>query len=193
MILKASVLAVAALALSVQASVAGQLEKAQDVPAALADLPERHWALDAVTELSRRGTLSGYPDGTFQGRRALTRYEAAAGLHSFHVEVRRLITDRPVHVQEPSAPGPRGPRGTAGPVGPAGPRGPVPPEWDELRSGQQSLRRDIDALHGTMDNLRSDLRSLRGEVDDVRGDLQRRMDRPMNLWRGWRSNRPVTP
>lgn len=41
------------------------------------DVPSNHWAYDAVSDLSRRGLVEGYPDGTFGGDRLLTRYEFA--------------------------------------------------------------------------------------------------------------------
>ncbi len=41
------------------------------------DIPINHWAYEAVSDLSRRGLVEGYPDGTFGGDRMLTRYEFA--------------------------------------------------------------------------------------------------------------------
>ena len=41
------------------------------------DVPSNHWAYEAVSDLSRRGLVEGYPDGTFGGDRMLTRYEFA--------------------------------------------------------------------------------------------------------------------
>ena len=41
------------------------------------DVAANHWAYEAVRDLSRRGLVEGYPDGTFGGDRLLTRYEFA--------------------------------------------------------------------------------------------------------------------
>ena len=41
------------------------------------DVATNHWAYEAVSDLSRRGLVEGYPDGTFGGDRLLTRYEFA--------------------------------------------------------------------------------------------------------------------
>ena len=41
------------------------------------DVASNHWAYEAVSDLSRRGLVEGYPDGTFGGDRLLTRYEFA--------------------------------------------------------------------------------------------------------------------
>jgi hypothetical protein len=45
--------------------------------AGFSDVPPGHWAAEAVGALSEAGILVGYPDGTFAGERALTRYEMA--------------------------------------------------------------------------------------------------------------------
>lgn len=41
------------------------------------DVPFSHWAYDAVNKLAAKGILQGYPDGTFKGRQAVTRYALA--------------------------------------------------------------------------------------------------------------------
>ncbi len=41
------------------------------------DLPDSHWAADAVKMLAALGIVQGYPDGTFKGRNQATRYEVA--------------------------------------------------------------------------------------------------------------------
>lgn len=43
----------------------------------LVDVPEKHWAADAVQKLVDMGLIEGYPDGTFKGDRPMTRYEYA--------------------------------------------------------------------------------------------------------------------
>ena len=44
------------------------------------DVPENHWAYEYVNTLVSKGIIEGYPDGTFGGDRAMTRYEFAAML-----------------------------------------------------------------------------------------------------------------
>lgn len=39
------------------------------------DVPSDHWAYDALDYLQQAGLVEGYPDGTFRGERAFTRYE----------------------------------------------------------------------------------------------------------------------
>jgi len=47
------------------------------VLAQLSDVPKNHWAYESVKALVDRGLIIGYPDGTFKGKQALTRYEFA--------------------------------------------------------------------------------------------------------------------
>ena len=45
------------------------------------DVQSGHWAYDFVKDLSDKGYLVGYPDGTFKGDKAMTRYEFATALY----------------------------------------------------------------------------------------------------------------
>jgi len=47
------------------------------------DAPADHWASDALRALAARGLIEGYPDGTFKGDRAASRYEVAMILARF--------------------------------------------------------------------------------------------------------------
>ncbi len=58
----------------------------------LSDVQPTDWAYEALRSLVERyGCIAGYPDGTFRGNRALTRYEFAAGLNACLQQVERLI------------------------------------------------------------------------------------------------------
>ena len=59
----------------------------------LSDVKPTDWAFQALQSLVERyGCIAGYPDGTFRGNRAMTRYEFAAGLNACLDKVRELIT-----------------------------------------------------------------------------------------------------
>lgn len=53
----------------------------QDQNTVFPDVPENHWAFEAVDDLAKRGLIIGYEDGMFKGDRVLTRYEFAEVLH----------------------------------------------------------------------------------------------------------------
>ncbi|MEZ2224994.1 MAG: iron uptake porin [Microcoleus sp.] len=58
----------------------------------LSDVKPTDWAFGALQSLVERyGCIAGYPDGTFRGNRALTRYEFAAGLNACLDQIRTQI------------------------------------------------------------------------------------------------------
>ena len=58
----------------------------------LQDVSPGDWAYEALRSLVERyGCIAGYPDGTYRGNRALTRYEFAAGLNSCLQQIERVI------------------------------------------------------------------------------------------------------
>lgn len=58
----------------------------------LADVQPADWAFEALQSLVERyGCIAGYPDGTYRGDRALTRYEFAAGLNACLERINQLI------------------------------------------------------------------------------------------------------
>jgi hypothetical protein len=58
----------------------------------LRDVSPGDWAFEALRSLVERyGCIAGYPDGTYRGNRAMTRYEFAAGLNACLQQIERLI------------------------------------------------------------------------------------------------------
>ncbi|NJK66152.1 MAG: iron uptake porin [Microcoleus sp. CSU_2_2] len=58
----------------------------------LSDVRPTDWAFQALQSLVERyGCIVGYPDGTYRGNRALTRYEFAAGVNACLDQVTKLI------------------------------------------------------------------------------------------------------
>ena len=58
----------------------------------LKDVSPTDWAYEALRSLVERyGCIVGYPDSTFRGNRALSRYEFAAGLNACMEQMERLI------------------------------------------------------------------------------------------------------
>ena len=67
---------------------------AQAASGPFADVPTDHWAYQSVDTLQKAGIVIGYPDGTYGGRRPMTRYE-------FAVAIARLLAQ--MHPAGPTA------------------------------------------------------------------------------------------
>ncbi len=80
-----------------EVSVASLAQESSDMGAVtsvsqLSDVKPTDWAFQALQSLVERyGCIAGYPDKTYRGNRALTRYEFAAGLNSCMDRVNDLI------------------------------------------------------------------------------------------------------
>ncbi|NKB17067.1 MAG: iron uptake porin [Pseudanabaena sp. CRU_2_10] len=70
-------------------------EVAQNVTSVsqLSDVKPTDWAFTALQSLVERyGCIAGYPDKTYRGQRAMTRYEFAAGLNACLDKINEIIT-----------------------------------------------------------------------------------------------------
>ena len=92
---QAGIEAVAAQSLSVALEVNESSDQALDQVTSvsqLTDVKPTDWAFQALQSLVERyGCIAGYPDQTYRGNRALTRYEFAAGLNACLDRVNELI------------------------------------------------------------------------------------------------------
>ncbi|MBD2664273.1 iron uptake porin [Richelia sinica] len=71
----------------------GEVEQVTSV-SQLSDVQPSDWAFQALQSLVERyGCIAGYPNGTFRGNRAMTRYEFAAGLDACLNRVQELIAN----------------------------------------------------------------------------------------------------
>lgn len=102
------------------------------------DIPDAHWARDAMASLSRAGLVEGYPDGTFKGDRAVSRWELA------------MIVARALQKHE-SASATFATRA----------------ELDELRRLVDALRPELDALGVRVGNLEQNVSSLDRRVTEL--------------------------
>jgi len=123
-----------------------------------ADVPTDHWAYDAVNELAQHGIVNGYPDSTFGGKRALTRYEFAVALQRMLQEVQRRIDA----VKPPPAPGQTG----------------ITSEELDRRLMEYAKQADVDRLRQDVDQLKrlttefqDTLAALGTDVDQIKRDL----------------------
>lgn len=56
------------------------------------DVPDNHWAYEALARMKADGLLVGYPDGLFRGNRPASRYELAVACHAVYMHLKN-ITD----------------------------------------------------------------------------------------------------
>ena len=56
------------------------------------DVPDNHWAFEALARLKKDGLLVGYPDGLFRGNRPASRYELAVAIHACYTNL-KSVTD----------------------------------------------------------------------------------------------------
>jgi hypothetical protein len=121
------------------------------------DVPDRHWAVGAVNELHLRGILTGYPDGTYGGNRAVTRFEfALAGQRALQDAQRRLDADPAASHRSNTAPGM------------------TRAEFDRLleeRRSKLGTRAEVDRLHVDLDQLRRALRELQARAAGLREEV----------------------
>jgi len=141
------------------------------------DVPDTHWAYQAVTDLQQKGILIGYPDGYFRGKRTLTRYE-------FAVALERALKSLP-----PPGTGPQGPPGEAGPAGPPGPPGMTPDEVAELRRLTDEFKNELASLGNNVRDINNRLDQLARDVADIRSRLEHMIQFNGNFFVGARADR----
>jgi hypothetical protein len=137
-------------------------------------VPFDHWAYDAVAQLVDAGIIIGYPDGTFKGDRAMTRYE-------FAMAISRLLSQLPEG--GPGTPGtqgpvgPAGPQGPAGPAGPQGPAGPAGPAGPPGPAGTIDEARIAEIVNRLLDEFKDELADLKEDVEYLQNDVYDLSDR----------------
>jgi hypothetical protein len=67
------------------------------------DVEENHWAYDAIEYMQLADILRGYPDGSFQGNRSITRAEVASILNALYDDLRFALSDGEWPVPDESA------------------------------------------------------------------------------------------
>ncbi|MEW6277320.1 MAG: S-layer homology domain-containing protein, partial [Candidatus Eremiobacterota bacterium] len=102
------------------------------------DVPENHWAKDAVAALAAKGLVEGYPDGTFKGDRAATRWEVAM------IVARLLAKMEQEHATFATK-----------------------AELEELRKLVNALREELDALGVRVTNLEENVSRLDKRVTEL--------------------------
>jgi hypothetical protein len=131
--------------------------------AQLNDVPQNHWAYQAIRELVRLRILQGFPDGSFQPNRQVTRAEFAQAIARAY----RVIDERIRQLE-----------GRVNQVAPDTPNTPQPsPLTERVRELQQAvqelqqLRSAVETLQRLAQEFEPELRQLNASVRDLRRDL----------------------
>jgi hypothetical protein len=127
------------------------------------DVPQNHWAYQAIRELVRLRILQGFPDGTFQPNQQVTRAEFAQAIARAY----RVIDERIRQLE-----------GRVNQLAPDTPAAPQPsPLTERVRELQQAvqelqqLRRAAETLQRLAQEFEPELRQLNASVRDLRRDL----------------------
>lgn len=117
------------------------------------DVPTDHWAYDAVNTLQKDGIVIGYPDGTFGGKRAMSRYEFATAI----ARILPMITQQDLsnyatksELQNAIA----------------GIKGAEPVDLSKL-----ATKADLDAIKKLVDEFRDEIAALGVDVDAMKRDV----------------------
>ncbi len=101
----------------------------------LSDVKPTDWAFQALQSLVERyGCIAGYPDKTFRGNRAITRYEFAAGLNACMDRINDLISSSTGTVKKE--------------------------DRESLRTLQEQFAAELSTLRGRVDNLETKTATL---------------------------------
>lgn len=115
------------------------------------DTPTNHWAYEAVQDLAKRGIVIGYPDGTYGGKRPMTRYEFAVAIS----RALRTVSDM-VAAGQPGAP-----------PAPAGTPAPGTVTQDDLNR----LQALVDKFRPELDIIQTNLKQAQDDIDALRADV----------------------
>lgn len=135
----------AALAGSLVALGAIGAQQAHAQAAPFLDTPTNHWAYEAVQNLAAKKIIIGYPDGTYGGKRPMTRYEFAVAID------RLLRTMADMNSANP----------------PPGTPSPQTLTQDELNQVQAL----IDKFRPELDTIQADLKQAQDDIDALRADV----------------------
>ena len=139
-----------AVALLVGGLTVGMAPPAKAQAAPFLDTPTNHWAYEAVQDLAKKGIIIGYPDGTFGGKRPMTRYEFAIALD----RALRTVADL-VAAQQTGTPPPPG----------------TPPVGTVTQDDLNRLQALIDRFRPELDTIQTNLKTAQDNIDALRADV----------------------
>ncbi len=146
---------------AVGAALATPSASAQAAP--FLDTPTNHWAYEAVQDLAKKGIVIGYPDGTYGGKRPMTRYEFAVALD------RALRTVADMNSANP-------PAGTPG-VGTV-----TQDDLNRLQALIDKFRPELDTIGANLQTAQDNIDALRADVLDAKALAVKAQDTANNSY-----------
>jgi predicted porin len=125
------------------------------------DVPDNHWAYEALARLKKDGLLVGYPDGLFRGNRPASRYELAVAIHATYVHLKSITDGLQAEIDELKN----------------RPQVDIQPLKDAIAALQAEVDNmkgwgaDIDNLKKLADQFQKELASLGVDVESLKKDL----------------------
>ncbi len=126
------------------------------------DVPDNHWAYEALARLKKDGLLVGYPDGLFRGNRPASRYELAVAIHATYVHLKSITDGLQAEIDQIKN------GDMAGQIQAL--KDAVAQLQDEV-NGMKGWGADIDNLKKLADQFQKELASLGVDVEGLKKDL----------------------
>jgi hypothetical protein len=136
------------------------------------DVPENHWAFEALAKLKAAGILVGYPDGLYRGGRPASRYELAVALHAAYQNLKNITDGLQSQINDLKRPG----QATD-----------LQPLMDRITALENQVNAmkgwgdDIANLKRMADTFQKELQSLGVDVEAMKRDLGDLADRVAKL------------
>lgn len=116
------------------------------------DVPDNHWAYEALARMKANGLLVGYPDGLFRGTRPASRYELAVAVHATYVNLKNITDGLQKQIDDLKAANNNANQA----------------DIDNLKQALANLQNEVQGLEG----LRTDVENLRRLTDTFQKELQ---------------------
>jgi len=130
-----------------------------------ADVPTDNWAYQSVEKLRDAGIVIGYPDGTYAGKRALTRYEFATAIARLLALLPSGSTDTSAYVTKDQL------ADALAKVNTGAPAGDNTALSGEVAKRLESNEGAITAVKGLVQEFQPELKSLGVDIADVNAKL----------------------
>jgi hypothetical protein len=128
-----------------------------------ADVPTDHWAYQSVDKLQKDGIVIGYPDGTYGGKRAMTRYEFAVAIARLLEKIPPPVDLSNYYTKEQTDEAIKA--GTAGFA--------TKEEVAELRKLVNEFQTELTTLGVDLDALKKRMTALEGRVTALEAEVKR--------------------